>query len=127
MLSLLGRQSFLRSQWLVVFVIWFHQDLPDTLTESTEMITFRPNTFYPVASVALLVAFGTATTIAEDKPGSTPRPNMVVMMADDIGMECLGCYGSEQYATPNLDRLAAGGMRFRNAHSQPFVHPRVSN
>jgi len=51
------------------------------------------------------------------------RPNIVMIMADDIGVECLGCYGSEQYATPNLDRLAAGGMRFENAHSQPICTP----
>jgi arylsulfatase A len=51
------------------------------------------------------------------------RPNIVVIMADDLGVECLGCYGSEQYETPNLDRLAASGMRFLNAHSQPICTP----
>jgi len=50
-------------------------------------------------------------------------PNIVLMMADDIGYECLGCYGSKKYRTPNIDRLAAGGMRFVNAHSQPICTP----
>ena len=40
-----------------------------------------------------------------------PRPNIIVIMADDMGISDLGCYGSE-IATPNLDRLAGGGMRF---------------
>jgi arylsulfatase A len=51
------------------------------------------------------------------------RPNFVVIMADDIGAECLGCYGSEVYQTPHLDALAASGMRFRHAHSQPICTP----
>ena len=51
------------------------------------------------------------------------RPNIVVIMADDIGMECLSCYGSEMYDTPNLDKLAASGIRFSHAHSQPICTP----
>ncbi len=39
------------------------------------------------------------------------KPNIVLIMADDLGFSDLGCYGSE-IATPNLDRLARGGMRF---------------
>lgn len=52
-----------------------------------------------------------------------PRPNIVLIMADDMGYECLSCNGSESYTTPNLDRLAAGGMRFENCHSQPICTP----
>jgi arylsulfatase A-like enzyme len=40
-----------------------------------------------------------------------PRPNVVFILADDLGFSDLGCYGSE-IETPNLDRLAAGGLRF---------------
>src|SRR5664279_518713 len=39
------------------------------------------------------------------------RPNIVLILADDMGFSDLGCYGSE-ISTPNLDRLAKGGMRF---------------
>src|SRR5581483_9967242 len=42
---------------------------------------------------------------------SSKRPNIILIMADDMGFSDLGCYGSE-IATPNLDRLASGGMRF---------------
>lgn len=55
--------------------------------------------------------------------GEARQPNIVLIMADDIGVECLGCYGSEAYETPHLDALAAGGMRFEHAHSQPICTP----
>ena len=51
------------------------------------------------------------------------RPNIVVMMADDIGYECLSCYGREMYETPNIDKLAAGGIRYLHAHAQPICTP----
>jgi len=51
------------------------------------------------------------------------RPNIVMIMADDIGYECLSCNGSSMYETPNLDKLAASGMRFEHAHSQPICTP----
>jgi arylsulfatase A len=51
------------------------------------------------------------------------RPNIVLIMADDMGAECLGCYGGTSYKTPNLDRLAAEGMRFENAYCTPLCTP----
>ncbi len=51
------------------------------------------------------------------------RPNLIVIMADDIGYECFGAYGSEQYRTPHLDRLAREGMRFDHCYSQPLCTP----
>lgn len=46
-----------------------------------------------------------------------------MIMADDIGFENLSCYGSEVYETPHLDALAASGIRFDHAHSQPICTP----
>ncbi|MGK0200809.1 MAG: arylsulfatase A, partial [Yoonia sp.] len=37
------------------------------------------------------------------------RPNIVLIMADDVGIDGLSCYGSDTYQTPHLDRLAASG------------------
>lgn len=51
------------------------------------------------------------------------RPNVVVVLADDLGYECLTCNGGQSYETPNLDRLAAGGARFTHAHVQPLCTP----
>jgi arylsulfatase A len=56
------------------------------------------------------------------KPGKN-KPNIVLIMADDIGMECLSAYGGESHRTPHLDALAASGLRFENAHSQPICTP----
>lgn len=50
-------------------------------------------------------------------------PNIVLIMADDMGYECLGCNGSTEYQTPVLDRLAAEGIRFENCYSQPLCTP----
>ena len=50
-------------------------------------------------------------------------PNIVLIMADDVGYECFGCYGSEQYQTPHIDRLAAQGIRFDHCYSQPLCTP----
>jgi arylsulfatase A len=44
-------------------------------------------------------------------------------MADDLGYECLGCYGSQSYKTPNLDQLAQTGLRFDHCYSQPLCTP----
>jgi arylsulfatase A-like enzyme len=51
------------------------------------------------------------------------RPNVVLILADDLGCETLGCYGGTSYRTPHVDRLAATGMRFRHGYSMPVCHP----
>lgn len=51
------------------------------------------------------------------------RPNIILMMADDMGYECLSSNGSLSYNTPKLDKLAAGGMRFTQCYSQPLCTP----
>ena len=48
---------------------------------------------------------------------SGARPNIVLILADDLGYGSLGCYGNTEVKTPNIDRLAAGGMRFTDFHS----------
>src|SRR5215813_5483994 len=51
------------------------------------------------------------------------RPNVVLILADDLGYEALGCDGGESYKTPNLDALAAAGMRFDRCYVQPLCTP----
>jgi arylsulfatase A len=48
---------------------------------------------------------------------STSRPNIVIILTDDLGWTDLACYGSDLHQTPNLDRLAAEGVRFTQAYS----------
>lgn len=58
-------------------------------------------------------------------PGAAPRrPNIVLIVADDLGYGDLGCYGNQQIRTPNLDKLAADGVRFTDfAVSWPACTP----
>ena len=48
------------------------------------------------------------------------RPNIVLIMADDIGVEGIGSYGGTSYRTPAIDRLTTQGIQFRHAYSQPL-------
>ena len=52
-----------------------------------------------------------------------PKPNIVFIMADDVGQPVLGCYGGTSYKTPHLDRLAATGVRFNHCYSSPVCAP----
>ena len=54
---------------------------------------------------------------------SEKKPNIVLILADDLGVECLSTYGGTSHRTPNLDRLAKDGMRFTNCFSNPFCSP----
>jgi arylsulfatase A-like enzyme len=53
---------------------------------------------------------------------ATP-PNVLIILADDLGVECLSSYGGTSHKTPNLDRLAQDGMRFARCFSNPFCSP----
>lgn len=55
--------------------------------------------------------------------GEKRPPNIVLILADDIGIEGVGSYGSESYKTPHLDQMADDGMRFTHAYSQPLCTP----
>ena len=52
------------------------------------------------------------------------RPNVLLILADDLGARDLGCFGSRYYETPNIDRLAARGLKLTNAYSaSPLCSP----
>jgi arylsulfatase A-like enzyme len=53
----------------------------------------------------------------------TARPNVVLILADDLGINDLGCYGRKDHETPRLDRLAGQGMRFTSAYAEPVCSP----
>lgn len=70
-----------------------------------------------VILAALLVCLvGAVPAIA-----AAPLPNIVIILADDLGYGDLSCYGATRIKTPNIDRLAEEGMRFTDAHSPHSV------
>lgn len=70
-----------------------------------------------VATAAPVVAaLGAREALAQQA-----RPNIVYIMADDLGYADLSCYGRRDYTTPNIDRLAADGMKFMQAYANSAV------
>ncbi len=65
---------------------------------------------FPLSLGALL--FTALFALAGDRP-----PNIIHLIADDVGWDDFGCYGAEKIKTPNLDRLAARGMKFTSFYS----------
>jgi arylsulfatase A-like enzyme len=63
------------------------------------------------------------TTVALRAAPASARPNLIVIMADDIGAGELGCYGHPRHRTPQLDTLARTGVRFESAYTSPVCHP----
>ncbi len=75
-------------------------------------------TFRKFILVAMLfLVFGCQS----NKENKFDKPNIVFIVADDLGIHQLGCYGSEYYETPTIDQLATGGLRFTNAYAAATV------
>jgi len=60
--------------------------------------------------------------LAADKP-SAAKPNIIVLLIDDMGYECIGADGCTSYKTPVIDKLAATGVRFDRCYVQPVCTP----
>lgn len=72
----------------------------------------------------VLLLLPLASAIANDRR----PPNVVLILADDLGVRDVGCFGSTYYETPNLDRLASRGVRLTNAYSaSPLCSPTRSS
>lgn len=68
----------------------------------------------PVLCSALTVE---ARTPKENKVTNREQPNVIIILADDLGYGDLECYGAKNVQTPNVNRLAGEGIRFTNAHT----------
>jgi arylsulfatase A len=68
--------------------------------------------------ILIIIAGSCLSLSAQDS-----RPNIILIMADDLGFETIGVNGGTSYPTPNIDKLAGEGIRFENAHSQPVCTP----
>lgn len=69
-----------------------------------------------MAAMAAVITFP-ATAYAAGKDQPQQRPNVIMIVADDLGYGDLECYGAKNVSTPNVNRLAAEGTRFTNTHA----------
>lgn len=80
-------------------------------------------------AMRFLAFFGAAAALAQGDPAGTgtgardDRPNVILILADDLGIGMLGCYGQKIVQTPHIDRLAAEGIRFSNYYGGVYCAP----
>ena len=77
-------------------------------------------------TLSLLFAAMSSPGLVAVEPLSRPatdKPNIILIMADDVSWEAFGCYGGQDYRTPNIDALAEHGIRFQHCYSTPICTP----
>src|SRR6188474_1490675 len=72
-------------------------------------------------AVSCLLLAGIAWSTAAQR--SAPPPNVIIILADDMGYGDLGAFGSPNIRTPRLDRMAAEGQKWTNFYVQPVCSP----
>ena len=77
-----------------------------------------PNRYHSLLIVITLIFFSCKT---KEVDKSDMKPNIIFIMADDLGYGDLGCYGQTKIKTPNLDKMASEGMIFTNHYSGSTV------
>lgn len=94
-------------------------------TRAGRTLGFRPPATIVLAASALMAlapaGFAAATHASSSPPPAPRRPNIIFILADDLGYGDLGCYGQKKIRTPNLDRLAAEGIRFTSFYAGSTV------
>ncbi|MFK7734424.1 MAG: sulfatase-like hydrolase/transferase [Pirellulaceae bacterium] len=94
---------------------------PNRITRSRWDESLRASS---LLSIALLFGSSLCGMARAESPATSrdedSRPNIVLIMADDVSWECFGCYGGEDYDTPRIDDLASKGVRFRHCYSTPI-------
>ena len=74
-------------------------------------------------TTSLAIGGGLLSYLSCNADRKVQRPNIVLIMADDLGFETLGCNGGTSYRTPNLDAMAQTGIRFTHCYSAPKCVP----
>lgn len=92
--------------------------LPEAYTDRTMTSTFTLTRRATVGGAAATAALAATPAIARKR---ATQPNILYIMADDLGYADLSCYGRRDFETPVLDKLAAQGLRFTNAYANSAV------
>jgi arylsulfatase A len=71
----------------------------------------------------LIIVLGLLVGLAPAAYGAARKPNLILILADDLGYETIGANGGTSYRTPVLDKLAATGVRFTHCYAQPLCTP----
>ena len=79
------------------------------------------NMVSPVTLLTALLLVPPMTLHAANAPAG--KPNIILILADDLGWSDLGCYGTDLHETPHLDRLAQQGVRFTDAYAMSVCTP----
>ena len=90
-----------------------------TLTKASKGVSRRKFVQTGVAGSVVLSALGRGPAASAQAPSA--KPNIIFIMADDLGYADLSCYGRREFKTPNIDRIAAGGMRFLQGYANSAV------
>ena len=83
----------------------------------------RPATCLRLLAVWLIFGLPAFLSAASPKTDPSLKPNILLILADDLGYEKLGCYGGLKTVTPNLDRMAEQGVLFTRAYTSPVCTP----
>src|SRR6187431_1761812 len=83
-----------------------------------------------LSAVCTVLAAGTGQSAVAADSGTPTRPNIIVVLVDDMGWGDFSCFGNKEVETPNIDRLAAEGLRsnsftsmLRSAHRRELPFP----
>ncbi|WP_422080908.1 arylsulfatase [Ulvibacterium sp.] len=84
---------------------------------------YKKYMLFALIVLVVLAACSEKTKPSESKPKETkaPKPNIIFILADDLGYGDLGCYGQQKIKTPHIDQLALNGMRFTQHYSGSTV------
>ncbi len=88
-------------------------------TENTDRKSRMPYLLFLSVCSAFISGYACSSSVAAE-PGRRP-PNIIFVLADDLGYGDLACYGQQQIKTPNLDRMAAEGLRFTQCYAGSTV------
>lgn len=76
-----------------------------------------------VTTVTLAGLLAGSLTVQAAEAAKSGRPNIIFFLSDDYGLDGVGCYGSDNFKTPNIDALAKSGLRFENVYCTPLCGP----
>jgi arylsulfatase A len=86
------------------------------------MTSIFPSVVKLLLSVLVVWSISIGVTLA-DTPSTPAKPNIIFILADDLGIGSESCYGADHFKTPNVDALAKSGMKFEHCYSAPLCGP----